>query len=130
VSKTADSATSQDRARTASRSRATERALAKQAKTLSRFIAVYCERQHGSPRGELCVECAGLRDYALRRLSRCPYDPKPKCKECRTHCYAPEYRARIREVMRFSGTHFVRRGRLDWLVRYFLSEGLPRAGGR
>ena len=32
----------------------------------------------------------------------------------------PEYRAKIKEVMRFSGIYFVKRGRLDWLVRYFM----------
>jgi len=26
----------------------------------------------------------------------------------------------MREIMRFSGLYFVRRGRLDWLVKYFL----------
>jgi hypothetical protein len=29
-------------------------------------------------------------------------------------------REKMRQVMRFSGLHFVRRGRLDWLFKYFL----------
>lgn len=89
--------------------------------TLERFIEVFCRKNHFTMRGTLCPDCAELRDYARQRLEKCPYDPKPKCKDCSTHCYKPEYRSRIREVMRFSGMHFVRRGRVDWLVKYFLS---------
>ena len=29
-------------------------------------------------------------------------------------------REKMRQVMRFSGLHFVRRGRLDWLFKYYL----------
>ncbi len=87
---------------------------------LKRFIEAYCNCNHGTRRRRLCRDCDDLLDYARVRLEKCPYDPKPKCKECPTHCYKPEYRQRIREVMRFSGIHFVKRGRLDWLVRYFL----------
>jgi len=71
----------------------------------------------------LCPECAALIAYARRRLEHCPYDPKPKCKKCPTHCYKPEMRARVREIMKFSGMHFVKRGRVDWLVRYFWGVG-------
>jgi hypothetical protein len=46
-------------------------------------------------------------------------DPKPKCKDCPVHCYKSEYRRRIKEVMRFSGIYFVKRGRVDWLIKYF-----------
>ena len=58
---------------------------------------------------------------ALDRLDRCPQDPKPKCKDCAVHCYKPEYRRRIRAVMKFSGLYFVKRGRVDWLWKYFWS---------
>jgi len=37
------------------------------------------------------------------------------CKHCPEHCYAPRYRAQIREVMRYSGPRLVLRGRLDYL---------------
>jgi predicted amidophosphoribosyltransferase len=87
---------------------------------LRRFVQVYCRRKHATAAG-LCADCQDLLTYAEERLDRCPHDPKPKCKHCPTHCYQPEYRARIREVMRSAGMHFVKRGRLDWLLRYFLS---------
>lgn len=89
--------------------------------TLDTFISVYCRAHHGEqvPHG-LCRPCRELLDYALQRLARCPHDPKPACRKCTTHCYAGAQRQRIREVMKYSGMHFVKRGRLDWLVRYFL----------
>ncbi len=96
---------------------------AKEAKTVERFIEVYCEHHHADniPAGEaLCDCCRDLRDYALARLTRCPFDPKPKCKDCTVHCYRGDYRDRIREVMKFSGMHFAKRGRVDWLFRYML----------
>ena len=80
----------------------------------SRMIA-----QHGKNGDTPCAGCHELLAYAGKRLEKCPYDPKPKCKDCKTHCYKPEYQKKIREVMRFSGMHFVKRGRVDWLVRYF-----------
>jgi hypothetical protein len=96
-------------------------------KVLADFVRVYCRKKHapaaalGAP-DALCPDCADLLAYATARLARCTHDPKPKCKDCTTHCYAPAYRARIQAVMRFSGVHFVKRGRLDWLVRYFLAK--------
>jgi len=97
----------------------------KHMKMLRRFVEVYCRKNHEAAGSEPCAECGELLEYARARLEKCPYDPKPKCKDCPSHCYKPEYRQRIREIMRFSGMHFVKRGRLDWLVRYFLTEGPP-----
>lgn len=88
--------------------------------TLAAFIDVFCRKHHtplpGLPR---CPECEELLQYAIERRARCPYDPKPACKHCVTHCYKPEYRQRIRKIMRFSGIYFIKRGRLDWLIKYF-----------
>ena len=87
---------------------------------LERFIEVYCREHHGTDDGPLCGDCEDLLNYARGKLEKCPFDPKPKCRKCTVHCYQGDYRARIRRVMRFSGIHFVKRGRLDWLIRYFL----------
>ena len=94
--------------------------LDRQLTVLRRFVAVYCKNHHNSERETPCEECRDLLEYARVRLERCPYDPKPKCKDCTTHCYKPEYRQRIKAVMRFSGMYYVKRGRLDWMVRYFV----------
>lgn len=87
---------------------------------LRKFIHVYCQKKHSPPKGQMCELCNELLEYALLRLEKCPFDPKPKCKDCKVHCYKDDYRQRIREVMKFSGIHFVKRGRLDWLFKYFL----------
>lgn len=96
----------------------------KNRKVLEAFIQVYCCKKHGSKKGDLCDECNDLYEYACGRVKRCPYDPKPKCKQCPTHCYKPEYRTKIKEVMRFSGMYFVKRGRIDWLIFYFFSPSI------
>ncbi len=97
----------------------TDRTAAKDQKILDGFVDVYCRQHHGQEDDRLCDECADLLAYATKRRENCPHDPKPKCKDCSTHCYKPEYRDRIKAVMRFSGMYFVKRGRLDWLARYF-----------
>lgn len=94
--------------------------LEKNMKILRRFIEIYCQHHHSPLDDAVCAECQDLIDYAQQRISKCPYDPKPKCKECPTHCYKPAYRQKVKEVMRYSGMYFVKRGRIDWLVRYFL----------
>ncbi|MBN2288732.1 MAG: nitrous oxide-stimulated promoter family protein [Candidatus Glassbacteria bacterium] len=93
---------------------------AQEYKVLEKFIGVYCRSLHQGNGGGLCSECSDLLAYAGKRLEKCPYHPKPKCKGCETHCYKPEYRKKIQEVMRFSGIYFIKRGRLDWLLKYFM----------
>ena len=49
-------------------------------------------------------ECNELHTYAMSRLERCPFgQEKPTCATCQIHCYKPQLRERIREVMRFAG---------------------------
>ena len=86
---------------------------------LREFVGLYCRRKHARPAAELCDDCRDLLEYALERLRQCPMDPKPTCRSCPVHCYRGEYRDKIRQVMKFSGLHFIKRGRLDWLIRYF-----------
>ncbi len=97
------------------------RDIGRQQDVVRKFLAVYCRKRHGRADGGLCDDCRELLDYAAQRLRRCPLDPKPKCKDCPIHCYDDEHRARMKDVMRTGGMHYVARGRLDWLVRYFLS---------
>lgn len=67
------------------------------------MIRLYCRKLHGSGR-ELCPECRELEDYAFLRSDRCPFmEEKTFCSCCRVHCYKPDMRERIRQVMRFSG---------------------------
>ena len=70
---------------------------------VSEMIALYCRKKHGT-KGELCPDCAALSDYAKIRSDKCPFmETKTFCSNCRVHCYKPDMREKIREVMRFSG---------------------------
>ncbi len=72
---------------------------------LGRKVWLYCAERHGAGAegGRLCEECLDLLAYARKRLESCPHDPKPRCKDCRTHCYGPGYRDKIRAVIRLAG---------------------------
>ncbi len=70
---------------------------------VSEMIVLYCQKKHGT-KGELCPDCAALDAYARQRAEKCPFmETKTFCSNCRVHCYKPEMRDKIREVMRFSG---------------------------
>ena len=115
----------------------TDRKLRRDLKTLARFVQVYCKGQHGDAVCDpftlklvdmdalwgrplpLCAACRKLLAHAFVMRINCPYDPKPACKKCPTHCYEPNYRKQIREVMRYSGRRLVLSGRLDYLFRLF-----------
>ncbi|HUU85625.1 MAG TPA: nitrous oxide-stimulated promoter family protein [Phycisphaerae bacterium] len=102
-------------------------------RTLVRFIGVYCRYKHADAERRpawvkgfdldtlakrlptLCPHCSKLLAHAFVKRSHCPMEPKPACKHCSDHCYHPTYRARIREVMRYSGRRLVLSGRLDLL---------------
>ena len=72
-------------------------------KTLEQMIQLFCESKHRS-KDSLCSECSELRDYAQTRLDHCPFgDNKPVCRKCEVHCYKPEMRERVSNVMRFAG---------------------------
>jgi hypothetical protein len=40
------------------------------------------------------------------------------CKHCKIHCYRPDYREKVREIMRYSGKALIKRGRLDLVWHY------------
>jgi hypothetical protein len=104
-------------------------------RTLATFVDVYCLAKHplrprvcmkdvdpqnlaGKP-VFLCEECTRLLQHSMVKRTHCPRDPKPDCKHCPSHCYAPKYRAQLREVMKFSGKRLLLRGRLDYLWHLF-----------
>lgn len=67
------------------------------------MITLYCRKKHGTGKG-LCPECESLLEYACRRSDCCPFmETKTFCSNCKVHCYRPEMRQKIREVMRFAG---------------------------
>ena len=108
----------------------------KDTRILAQFVEVYCKNKHPDlekvpwkpPEGQdissanlnpiLCQDCSDLLGYSPNRRRLCPLDPKPTCKNCEIHCYDSEHRAKIREVMRFSGMHMIKRGRIDMIFHY------------
>ncbi len=114
-----------------------ERDLQRDLRTLARFIETYCKNTHpgvlkrevrlkrydvaaavGHP-VRLCPTCMRLLTHAVTKRGACPMNPKPPCKHCPNHCYHPQYREQIREVMRFSGIKLLLTGRLHYLLHLF-----------
>ncbi|MBI2859715.1 MAG: nitrous oxide-stimulated promoter family protein [Chloroflexi bacterium] len=107
-------------------------------RVLTDFVGIYCREKHerveksvflpsemGIPclqKGELalCSECTRLLKHGIVKLLMCTQDPKPMCKKCPKHCYAPGYRGRIKEVMKFSGLYLIKHGRVDLLLHYMM----------
>lgn len=75
---------------------------------VAQMITLYCNKKHGTPKGERCAECAELESYARTRADRCPFmESKTFCANCKVHCYKPDMREKIREVMRFAGPRMI-----------------------
>lgn len=103
-----------------------QRRIARELATLRAMIGIHCRGNHGAAAG-LCGDCGALWEYAKRRVERCPHGAdKPTCANCATHCFQPEMRERIGEVMRYAGP------RMAWrhpvLSLFHFLDG--RGGGR
>jgi len=78
--------------------------LEREQKTITAMIKIFCKAHHKGPKGCLCPDCTELLDYSGQRLMKCPFGlDKGPCAKCTVHCYEPEMRERIKEVMRYSG---------------------------
>ena len=87
---------------------------------VEKMIKLYCRKKEGNR--VLCRNCEELREYAFCRLSSCPYgNKKGSCKHCKTHCYKPEMRERIREVMRYAGPRMILYHPID-AIRHLIKE--------
>ncbi|MHC4472071.1 MAG: nitrous oxide-stimulated promoter family protein [Planctomycetota bacterium] len=104
-------------------------------KVLGKFVETYCKHHHDAPRApfrmsgidlsptklgrrRVCEDCRRLLAHAVVKRARCPLDPKPACRLCTVHCYSPDYRQQVREVMKFSGRHLILRGHLHLLFHF------------
>ena len=89
---------------------------------IERMIRYYCQHRHATPHGQLCAECEGLLTYARQRIAHCHYgDDKPTCRKCPVHCYSPNKREQIKEVMKFAGPRMLAHGDLAAL-KHLLRE--------
>lgn len=79
----------------------------KEQRVVEEMIRLYCRKNHSAydkKSGRMCPACQELSDYARLRSEKCPFmENKTFCSNCRVHCYRPEMREKIRQVMRFSG---------------------------
>lgn len=78
-----------------------------ESKVVTELIALYCQHKHGQLGKDdlgLCPSCRALDAYAQDRISHCPFmDSKTFCSNCKVHCYEPQKREEIRQVMRYAG---------------------------
>lgn len=73
-------------------------------KTVTEMIGIYCRDIHKTDGVDLCPECQELLDYVEKRVAACPrMEEKTFCSACKTHCFAPNRRDKIRVIMRYSG---------------------------
>jgi predicted amidophosphoribosyltransferase len=97
--------------------------LKRERQTVRHMVRIYCSAHHDHP--ELCSSCSDLLSYAMDRLDHCVFKPdKPTCKICPVHCYKPQMRSRMRQVMTYSGplmllTHPI------LAIRHLLDERRP-----
>jgi hypothetical protein len=102
--------------------------LDRERRTVGLMIGMYC-RAHHSPVDGLCPECADLQIYALQRIDRCRFGTeKPTCANCPVHCYKPDQRERIRQVMRYAGPRMLFSHPL--LTVWHLLDGRRKTGAK
>ena len=120
----------------------------KDTRLLGDFCEIHCRGRHaGAVRASLqspgvdlgvygrrvpvvCDECAELLRYAEQRRALCPKDPKPFCSHCDTHCYRPEMRERMREVMRYAGPRSILHGHAINGVKHLIEGTAARKAAR
>ena len=72
-------------------------------RVVAQMIQLYCSKQHHNG-ATLCKECSCLLSYANERIEHCPFiKEKTFCSNCQVHCYQPQMREQIRQVMRYAG---------------------------
>ena len=90
-------------------------------KTVKIMIEIYCRKKHKHKDG-LCDECTELLEYAHKRLSFCKFaENKSTCGKCPIHCYKKDMKAKIKDVMKFSGPRLIIYNPLE-LIRHALNK--------
>lgn len=74
---------------------------------IEKMMEIFCHGHKHTKQG-LCKECSEMLTYAKGQINRCPHmKDKTFCSTCKTHCYKPEMREKIRIVMRYSGPRLI-----------------------
>lgn len=78
-----------------------------EAVVVTELIQLYCHDKHkgrSKNANNMCSECQALDAYAQSRIRQCPFmTSKTFCSNCKVHCYDPEEREAIRQVMHYAG---------------------------
>jgi hypothetical protein len=83
--------------------------LEREYQTIEAMIGLSCRERHGTGNSGPCPACDELLAYAKARLDQCPYqEEKPACGRCPIHCYKPDMKKRIQDVMRYAGPLMIR----------------------
>lgn len=73
---------------------------------IRKMIVLYCRHHLGQDKMQGEFEL--LAEYACQRLDHCQFgENKMSCKKCPVHCYAPQKRQQIQEVMRWAGPRMI-----------------------
>lgn len=77
--------------------------LQREQQTVETMIYIYCKSNHHTEKVP-CDKCYELIHYAKDRVEHCQFgENKSICGKCKRHCYKPQMRQEIREVMRTTG---------------------------
>ena len=88
--------------------------------TVEQMIRFYCRHKEGNL--TLCQDCKELLDYAHQRLTHCPFgEQKKTCRQCPVHCYRPQMKQKIKEVMRYAGPRMLWHHPL-WTLKHLWRE--------
>ncbi|MHC4434710.1 MAG: nitrous oxide-stimulated promoter family protein [Planctomycetota bacterium] len=104
--------------------------LEREQKTIAAMIRIFCNAHHETSGKLLCSTCAELLYYARERLERCPFGAeKGVCSKCEIHCYKPDMRKQVTEVMRYSGPRMLRKHPLLAIDHLLKLKGIGRRKG-
>jgi hypothetical protein len=70
--------------------------------TVEIMIRLYCHHHCNSGK-DCCDDCHSLIEYCWKQADNCRSKHKLVCVKCRIHCYKPEMRWKVKQVMRYSG---------------------------
>ncbi|NTU89008.1 MAG: hypothetical protein HGA54_03745 [Actinobacteria bacterium] len=124
-----------------------DKRVAQDCATLAGLTEIYCEDNHserkrtlyiseGTQIGaypakkipQLCDECAEHLRYGERKRALCRKEPRPSCKECDIHCYAPSEAQWQRESMKYAGKRAMFRGHFMDAVRHQYQTLIAKRG--
>lgn len=90
-------------------------------KVITEMVKLYCRKNHKER--ELCDECREILNYSLKRIDNCRFmETKTFCSNCKSPCYSPKMKEKVKKIMKFSGPRMLLYHPL--LVIYHIISGL------